>query len=66
MQIPVVTTLRDSQYYVYAGEQGLGLHDMNPARVHPGVAAMGRALGLARVAQAVRAAGCGRRPRLSF
>jgi chromosome partitioning protein len=35
MQIPVVTTLRDSQYYVYAGEQGLGLHDMNPARVHP-------------------------------
>ena len=35
MQIPVVTTLRDSQQYVYAGEQGLGLHDMNPARVHP-------------------------------
>ena len=35
MQIPVVTTLRDSQYYVYAGEQGLGLHDMSPARVHP-------------------------------
>jgi chromosome partitioning protein len=35
MQIPVVTTFRDSQHYVYAGEQGLGLHDMNPARVHP-------------------------------
>ena len=35
MQIPVVTTLRDSQSYVYAGEQGLGLHDMHPARVHP-------------------------------
>ncbi len=35
MQIPVVTTLRDSQHYVYAGEQGLGLHDLNPARVHP-------------------------------
>jgi chromosome partitioning protein len=35
MQIPVVTTLRDSQHYVYANEQGLGLHDMNPARVHP-------------------------------
>ncbi len=35
MQIPVITTLRDSQNYVYAGEQGLGLHDMNPARVHP-------------------------------
>ena len=35
MQIPVVTTLRDSQYYVYANEQGLGLHDLNPARVQP-------------------------------
>ncbi len=35
MQIPVVTTLRDSQCYVHAGEHGLGLHDMNPARVHP-------------------------------
>jgi len=35
MQIPVVTTLRDSQSYLYAGEQGLGLHDMNPARVGP-------------------------------
>ena len=35
MQIPVVTTLRDSQQYVYAAEQGLGLHEMNPARVHP-------------------------------
>jgi len=35
MQIPVITTLRDSQNYVFAGEQGLGLHDMNPARVHP-------------------------------
>jgi chromosome partitioning protein len=35
MQIPVVTTLRDSQSYVFAGEQGVGLHEMNPARVHP-------------------------------
>jgi chromosome partitioning protein len=35
MQVPVVTTLRDSQYYVYANEQGLGLHDLNPARVQP-------------------------------
>jgi chromosome partitioning protein len=35
MQIPVVTTLRDSQNYVYANEQGLGLHDLNPARVQP-------------------------------
>ncbi|MGH8249312.1 MAG: AAA family ATPase [Steroidobacteraceae bacterium] len=35
MQIPIVTTFRDSQNYIFAGEQGLGLHDMNPARVHP-------------------------------
>ena len=38
MQIPVVTTLRDAQSYVYAGEQGLGLHDLNPARVQPELA----------------------------
>ena len=35
LQIPVITTLRDSQSYVYAGELGLGIHDLNPARVHP-------------------------------
>jgi chromosome partitioning protein len=38
MQIPVVTTLRDSQSYVYAGEQGIGIHEMNPARVQPELA----------------------------
>jgi len=38
MQIPVVTTLRDSQGYVYAGEHGVGLHEMNPARVQPELA----------------------------
>jgi len=38
LQIPVVTTLRDAQSYVFAGEQGLGLHDMNPARVQPELA----------------------------
>lgn len=38
LQIPVITTLRDSQSYVYAGEQGLGIHDLNPARVHPELA----------------------------
>lgn len=38
MQIPVVTTLRDSQSYVYAGEQGVGIHEMNPARVQPELA----------------------------
>jgi chromosome partitioning protein len=35
LQIPVITTLRDSQSYVHAGELGLGIHDLNPARVHP-------------------------------
>ncbi len=38
MEIPVVTTLRDSQSYVYAGEQGIGLHELNPARVQPELA----------------------------
>lgn len=38
MQIPVVTTLRDSQSYVFAGEHGIGLHEMNPARVQPELA----------------------------
>ena len=38
MQIPVITTLRDAQSYVYAGEKGLGLHDLNPARVEPELA----------------------------
>ena len=28
LQIPVVTTLRDSQHYLRAAEQGLGLHEM--------------------------------------
>lgn len=35
LQIPVVTTLRDSQSYVHATELGLGLHDLKPERVRP-------------------------------
>jgi chromosome partitioning protein len=38
LQIPVITTLRDSQSYVHAGELGLGIHDLNPARVRPELA----------------------------
>ena len=38
MQIPVITTLRGSQSYVFAGEHGIGLHEMNPARVQPELA----------------------------
>ena len=38
LQIPVITTLRDSQSYVHAGELGQGIHDLNPARVHPELA----------------------------
>jgi chromosome partitioning protein len=38
LQIPAITTLRDSQSYVYAGELGKGIHDMNPSRVHPELA----------------------------
>ena len=38
LQIPVITTLRDSQSYVHAGELGLGIHDLSPTRVHPELA----------------------------
>ncbi|MGB5132343.1 MAG: ParA family protein [Steroidobacteraceae bacterium] len=38
LQIPVITTLRDSQSYVHAGELGLGIHDLNPTRVQPELA----------------------------
>ena len=38
LEIPVVTTLRDLQGYVYAIERGLGLHDLRPAQVEPELA----------------------------
>lgn len=38
LEIPVVTTLRDLQGYVYANERGLGLHDLKPALVGPELA----------------------------
>jgi chromosome partitioning protein len=31
--VPIVATLRDSQNYVRAAAQGLGLEEMNPAQV---------------------------------
>jgi chromosome partitioning protein len=33
LRIPVVATLRDSQNYVRAAEQGVGLHEMKPQTV---------------------------------
>ena len=33
--IPIIAVLRDSQNFVHAAERGLGLHDMQPSRVHP-------------------------------
>jgi chromosome partitioning protein len=34
LDIPVIAVLRDSQNFVEAAEQGMGLHDMHPAQVH--------------------------------
>ena len=33
--IPIIAVLRDSQNFVRAAENGLGLHDMQPSRVRP-------------------------------
>ncbi len=35
LEIPVVTTFRDLQAYVYAMEHGMGLHDLRPAPILP-------------------------------
>jgi chromosome partitioning protein len=36
--IPIIAVLRDSQNFVHAAEQGLGLCDMQPSRVRDDVA----------------------------
>jgi chromosome partitioning protein len=33
--IPIIAVLRDSQNFVHAAEQGIGLHEMQPSRVGP-------------------------------
>jgi chromosome partitioning protein len=38
LRIPVIATLRDSQNYVRAAEQGLGLHEMKPHSVEQDLA----------------------------
>ena len=35
--IPIIAVLRDSQNFVHAVEQGVGLHEMQPSRVRPDV-----------------------------
>ena len=35
--IPIIAVLRDSQNFVFAAEQGLGIHEMQPSRVRPDV-----------------------------
>lgn len=35
--IPIISVLRDSQNFVHAAEQGLGVHEMQPSRVRPDV-----------------------------
>jgi chromosome partitioning protein len=36
--IPIIAVLRDSQNYVRAAEQGIGVCEMQPSRVRPDVA----------------------------
>jgi chromosome partitioning protein len=40
--IPIVAVLRDSQNFVHAAEQGIGLHEMQPSRVRDDVAQLER------------------------
>lgn len=35
--IPIIAVLRDSQNFVHAAEQGIGVHEMQPSRVRPDV-----------------------------
>ena len=35
--IPIIAVLRDSQNFVHAAEQGMGIHEMQPSRVAPDV-----------------------------
>lgn len=35
--IPIIAVLRDSQNFVYAAEQGIGIHEMQPSRVRKDV-----------------------------
>ena len=35
--IPIIAVLRDSQNFVHAAEQGIGIHEMQPSRVAPDV-----------------------------
>jgi chromosome partitioning protein len=35
--IPIIAVMRDSQNFVYAAEQGIGVHEMQPSRARPDV-----------------------------
>jgi chromosome partitioning protein len=35
--IPIIAVIRDSQNFVYAAEQGIGVHEMQPSRVRKDV-----------------------------
>jgi chromosome partitioning protein len=40
--IPIIAVLRDSQNFVHAAEQGIGLHEMQPSRVRDDIAQLER------------------------
>jgi len=43
--IPIIAVLRDSQNFVHAAEQGLGIHEMQPSRVQPDLDQIDKILG---------------------
>ena len=59
LEIPIVATMRDSQNYVRAAEQGVGIHEMKPYLVKEDMAPVADA---ARLARAGTGAGRAARP----
>lgn len=43
--IPIIAVLRDTQNFVHAAEQGLGMHEMQPSRVRPDLEQVEKILG---------------------
>ncbi len=43
--IPIIAVLRDTQNFVHAAEQGLGMHEMQPSRVRPDLQEVEKILG---------------------
>jgi chromosome partitioning protein len=55
--IPIIAVLRDSQNFVHAAENGIGMHEMQPSRVRQDVAQIDRIVGWLDNAEARRQRG---------